>query len=337
MNSQVEKQIDHIREVCARKKPLLVSQTIAYNHEKYLRDTLEGIVMQQTDFPFVAIVHDDASTDGTAEILREYAEKYPDIILPVYEEENQYSKRDGSLGRVIRAARGATGAKYIAMCEGDDYWIDPLKLQKQISFLESHPDYSMVYTGFNTVNAEGKDLYIPRYVEAQEKSVDGDIFKLLLRGNFIQTCTVCYRKDVYYTSIHKNAPYALDYKLFLSLSLLGKCKYLPDITSNYRVLSTGQMLSNGYNVKKMCDTNQRYFADIWMRNFSKNESIMERLHTYKWIGEMLGLQWKHYRSSREEAIKIKDYIRRHSSLWPFLGFGVMSAVKEMIHNKMLKK
>ncbi len=105
--------------------------------------------MQKTNFPFVAIVHDDASTDGTAAIIKEYAEKYPDIIKPIYETENQYSKRDGSLTRIMKEACEATGAKYIAMCEGDDYWTDPLKLQKQVDFLESHPDYGMCYTDFD--------------------------------------------------------------------------------------------------------------------------------------------------------------------------------------------
>ena len=112
----------------------------AYNHEKYIRDALEGFVMQKTNFRFEAIVHDDASTDGTATIIREYAEKYPDIIKPIYETENQYSKHDGSLQKIMNEA---CNGKYIAICEGDDYWTDSYKLQKQIDFLESHRDYTM--------------------------------------------------------------------------------------------------------------------------------------------------------------------------------------------------
>ena len=86
---------------------------LVYNHEPYLRDCLEGFVMQQTDFPFVAIVHDDASTDHSADIIREYAAKYPDIIHPIYETENQYSKK-GSLTKIMNDAIEATGAPYIA-------------------------------------------------------------------------------------------------------------------------------------------------------------------------------------------------------------------------------
>ena len=106
------------------KYPLLAIRCLTYNHEPYIRQCLEGFVMQKTDFSFIAIVHDDASTDNTADIIREYAEKYPDIIKPIYETENQYSKHDGSLGRIMNAAI-PENVKYVAMCEGDDYWIDP--------------------------------------------------------------------------------------------------------------------------------------------------------------------------------------------------------------------
>ena len=101
----------------------------AFNHAPYIRNTLDHFVNQRVNFPFEILIHDDASTDGTAEIIREYAEKYPDIIKPILETENQYSKHDGSLERIMNEA--ATG-KYVAWCEGDDCWIDPLKLQKQV-------------------------------------------------------------------------------------------------------------------------------------------------------------------------------------------------------------
>lgn len=126
-------------------KPLVAIHCLVYNHEPYLRDCLEGFVRQQTNFPFVAIVHDDASTDGSAAIIREYEEKYPHIFKPIYETENQYSKRNGSVGRIMNAAIEATGAKYVAMCEGDDYWTDPMKLQKQVDFMEANPEYSMCF------------------------------------------------------------------------------------------------------------------------------------------------------------------------------------------------
>ena len=111
----------------------------AYNHEEYIRDALESIVTQQTDFPFELLVNDDASTDGTAAIIREYAEKYPDIVRPFYQEKNLYSQDiDIYYAVFFPNARG----KYVAFCEGDDYWTDPTKLQRQVDFLEAHPEYS---------------------------------------------------------------------------------------------------------------------------------------------------------------------------------------------------
>ncbi len=106
----------------------------AYNHEKYIADALEGFVMQKTNFAFEILVHDDASTDRTAEIIRDYEKRYPNLIKPIYETENQYSKQDGSLERI---QFGRVKGKYTAMCEGDDYWTDPLKLQKQFDAMES--------------------------------------------------------------------------------------------------------------------------------------------------------------------------------------------------------
>ena len=111
-----------------------------FNHERYIRDALEGFVMQKTSFPFEVLIHDDASTDHTADIIREYEHTHPDLIIPIYETENQYSKHDGTIRRL---QEGRTKGKYVALCEGDDYWTDPLKLQKQFDFMELHPNYSL--------------------------------------------------------------------------------------------------------------------------------------------------------------------------------------------------
>ncbi len=155
INEYAQKQIDDITNTVNHLKPLIVIRCVTYNHEPYIRDALEGFVMQKTNFPFVAIVHDDASTDGTAAIIREYAEKYPDIIKPIYETENQYSKKDGSLRCIIDKACEETGAKYYAMCEGDDYWTDPLKLQKQVDFLESNSECTCTFHMYSDVYENG--------------------------------------------------------------------------------------------------------------------------------------------------------------------------------------
>ena len=119
--------------------PLVSICCLTYNHAPYLRQCTDGFMMQERTFPIEILIHDDASTDGTQDIIREYEEKFPDIIKPQYQAENQYSK-----GKMVEAYNyfRAEG-RYIALCEGDDYWTDPQKLQKQVDFLESYPDYVM--------------------------------------------------------------------------------------------------------------------------------------------------------------------------------------------------
>ena len=115
--------------------PLVSINCITYNHCKYIRDALEGFLMQITNFPVEILIHDDASTDGTAEIIKEYEKQYPWLIKPVYQTENQYSKHNGTISKI---QYGRARGKYLAFCEGDDYWTDHYKLQKQVDFLESN-------------------------------------------------------------------------------------------------------------------------------------------------------------------------------------------------------
>lgn len=209
---------------------VLVSiKCLAYNHEPYIRECLEGFVMQQTNFRFEAIVHDDASTDGTADIIREYAEKYPEIIKPIFETENQYSKHDGSLGRIMREA--CTG-KYIAMCEGDDYWTDPYKLQKQVDFLEEHEEYGMVTTAFQQIIGLDKDQMCDIRYDKDEIVID-DILKSL----WIATMTVVYRRDLIkdYKPPFEKLPMG-DLPLWGYIAVKTRIKYLKDFTAVYRRL-----------------------------------------------------------------------------------------------------
>lgn len=219
-------------------QPLMVTiRCIAYNQEKYIRDCLEGFVMQKTNFRFEAIVHDDASTDGTAAIIKEYAEKYPDIIKPILETENQYSKHDGSLQRIMdEACKG----KYLAFCEGDDYWTDPLKLQKQVDFLENHPEYSMCWTdAYQETN--GKRTPYNRY-DTNCQSPMEDIIEQ--GGGFIPTCSIVLRKKV----LDARPPeakgwYVGDYPIQMWCGWAGKVWYMKEQTCVYRFMAQGSWTS----------------------------------------------------------------------------------------------
>ena len=127
----------------------------AYNHEKYIRQCLDGFVMQKTNFEFEVIVHDDASTDNTANIIREYEKLYPNIIKPIYQKENQYSKGQKITRKLcMEKAKG----KYIALCEGDDFWTDERKLQVQFDALESNPSCKLCLCKVRAVQENGEVL-----------------------------------------------------------------------------------------------------------------------------------------------------------------------------------
>lgn len=212
--------------------PLVSIRCLVYNHEPYLRDCLNGFIMQKTDFPFEAVIHDDCSTDHSANIIREYAEKYPDIIKPIYESANLYSKHDGSLGRCVNAA--CTG-KYVALCEGDDYWTDPLKLQKQVSFLESHPDYSMCCA--SAYADDGKT----RKIIGTPKDVDLTTHELIVRGGaFIPTLSIVYLREAMegYEDFHGKISVG-DYPTQIYCGIKGMVRFLHDIVGTYRISSTG--------------------------------------------------------------------------------------------------
>ncbi len=122
-------------------QPLVSISCITFNHGPYLRQALDSFLMQKTGFPFEIVIHDDCSTDDTIDIIREYTERYPDIMQPMYEEENQYSKGISNISGVFIFPRAR--GRYIAMCEGDDYWSDADKLQKQFDYMEEHPECAL--------------------------------------------------------------------------------------------------------------------------------------------------------------------------------------------------
>lgn len=227
--------------------PLVSIQCLVYNHEQYLRQCLDGFVMQKTNFAFEAIVHDDASTDGSANIIREYAEKYPDIIKPLYETENQYSKKDGSLRRIINAAF-APSSKYIALCEGDDYWTDPYKLQKQVDFLEAHGDVSLVFTRCHVLlKDEFIDDEYPNF-----KGINDCFFnsEQIYSKWIIPTASVLYRRELY--KYYNDARiYAGDIVLNLSMAEQGDVYGMSDYTTVYRINENGLTLSRKNNSLEM--------------------------------------------------------------------------------------
>jgi len=242
-------------------KDLMVSiRCLVFNHEKYLRQCLDGFVMQQTNFRFEAVVHDDASTDGSADIIREYAEKYPYIIKPIYEEENQYSKYNGSLSRIMNEA---CKGKYIAYCEGDDYWIDPLKLQKQVDYLENHLEFAGIHTAFAIYhqNLEKKE-YRHWALYNDKKLLASDI---VADNTDIQTCTILINRKKFNELYEKQGDLFMidgkyvssDIQSFSGFAWFFGIGYIDDVTAVYRI-HNDSVSGRGDIEKAICHRQRAY-------------------------------------------------------------------------------
>lgn len=213
------------------KLPLVTIWCLTYNHKPYIEQCIKGFISQKTNFDFEVLIHDDASTDGTQQIILEYAQKYPQLIKPLLDKENLYSRHDGSLMNLqIKMCK----SRYIAFCEGDDYWSDSMKLQKQVDFMESHPNYGMCHTDFSLSDGSRRRHYTERYP-------DGDYFPGIIEHDnvMIGTLTVLFRKETF-DRTHKyyleNDFIAVDKARWIELSKEAKIKYIPERTACYRIL-----------------------------------------------------------------------------------------------------
>lgn len=257
--------------------------TIAYNHEPYIRECLEGIVSQRTTFPFELLIHDDASTDRTADIIREYEAKYPDIVKPIYQTENQYS-RGVPIGHTFLYPRAQ--GKYIAECEGDDYWTDPLKLQKQVDFLESHPDYGMCYTR------------VERYAQAKKRMLGvwggaAETVEQLLVRNTVPTLTVMCRRSLMLEYHEEIAPQTRkwlmgDYPAWLYMAMKSKIRFLAETTGVYRIIPESACHSK--SITKIYRFRKSFYsiAEFFMKNYSLTlpKEVLDRIQETKY-SEML--------------------------------------------------
>ena len=214
--------------------PLLSVVTVTYNHEPYIARAIEGVLMQDVDFPMELIIADDCSTDGTLRICREYEELHPGLIRVLPAESNM-----GAVANERRAFEAARG-KYVATCEGDDWWDDPMKLQKQVSFLESHPDYSVCFHRYR------------RYIAAEDRFEDDGIAYLFDGKEDIevsmhqcmhrwctQYLTMVFRRKRYDPSLPERYKYFRDTHQVYHLMLRGRCRLFPFVGGVYNITRTG--------------------------------------------------------------------------------------------------
>lgn len=208
---------------------------ITFNHAPYIRACLDGFLMQKTSFIFEILIHDDCSTDGTREIIEEYSKKYPDIIFPIFQTENQYSK--GVRGMMARFNFPRSRGKYIALCEGDDYWSDPYKLQKQVDFLEANTDFSICFHNMKILNESNPSAI--EFTNSKDQESVSSILDLASKGNFMFTASVVFKKPKDgFPNWLTDLPIG-DYAIHLFNAQFGKIKFLDQVMGVYRIHAGG--------------------------------------------------------------------------------------------------
>lgn len=283
---------------------------MTFNHAPYIVDAMNGFTMQETSFPYVCCIIDDASTDGEPEVIRKYLEENFDL------EDKSVVRNDETDDYVLCFARHKTNkncifavlwlkynhysikktkrvyldvwdsnSKYIALCEGDDYWIDPLKLQKQVDFMESHPMHSLSFCANRNLYPTGTFVDVLRYSNNIEECPMKDI--IMGGGSYMATCSILYRKSMYesYLNWAKDSPVG-DIPLMLTLAKNGMVGYLSDVMCVYRKLSTGswnERMSSDY--KKRC---KHYYVMLKVfekydkyTDFQYHSAIVQKKRKYK--------------------------------------------------------
>lgn len=214
------------------KKPLVSICVLAYNHKKYIRQALDSFLEQKTDFSFEIVIHDDASPDGTADIIREYARQYPEIIKPILQTENQYAKGLTNVSGTYNFPRAK--GRYIAMCEGDDYWTDPHKLQRQTDYMEAHPDCSLVFHSA-CIEVQGRAL-TERRMRPYRRSRRVSPEEIIDKTSGYPTASLMFRADMVkiLPDFYVNAPLA-DIPLQLMAAARGWAYYMDRPMCVYRL------------------------------------------------------------------------------------------------------
>lgn len=284
-------------------RPLVSICCTTYNHEKYIRQCIEGFLNQKTDFLFEILIFDDASVDKAPQIIKDIATRNENIKL-FLQDENQWSKKKyGLMDWLFPAAKG----KYIALCEGDDYWTDPLKLQKQVNFMEANPDYSGIGTNAEVIY-EFSDRPKHLFKNYPDKTLGINDF---LESRPFHTATFLFRKDSYKIDFPNNILSA-DRALYMLTACSGKIKFLADVTSVYRRNDNGlsrnvtsrQMMEDftiGQYIRKY-NTNFEYFrlqAFVAYTVFAYSHKI----YILDFLKNSLLLVYYRYKRDKPQSIK----------------------------------
>ena len=304
--------------------PLVSICCITYNHAQFIRKCLDGFLMQQTNFPIEILIHDDCSTDGTTEIIREYEAKYPNLIFPLYEEENQYQQ--GKAAEIdfynYRRARG----KYIAYCEGDDYWTDLLKLQKQVDFMEANPEYSVCFHACQKYDV-GRNKYIQRETLHEDCDIDLDVFLNSSQLAIAQPLTMLFRRSKLREEWKNYNSHYCDTVEITHLLLEGKGRFLSFNGGQYNS-HTGGVCSSKSEIEL-----SRYASDcareLW--EYTQNDFVRKfYINNVKWNLDVYGhnIKSKEYRKILRHSLQFNTAIRGY-----IFKYCIKKILKKLMNNK----
>lgn len=273
--------------------PIVVSiSCITYNHAKYIRQCLEGFLMQKTNFEFEILIHDDASTDGTTEIIKEYQEKFPHKIKPIIQQVNQFSK--GKRGFNAKYNFSRAQGRYIALCEGDDYWTDPFKLQKQVDFLENNDEFIICFHDTTVVDENGQLVSKSRI---KNRSSVREPLELVL-GAHLPTSTVLFRNSIEEYPEGYETVMNGDTFLWAVLGQYGKGYFLDNIKSSIYRKQSGGIWSNASSIKKLESSYHTYYTIYKIIDPKFKKGVLKKA-----LGRAIKITKKNFPNNLKNSVK----------------------------------
>lgn len=300
--------------------PLVSVYCMTYNQKSTIAQAIEGVLQQNTDFPFELIIHDDASTDGTTAIVREYAARYPEIIRPIYQTENQYRRCNLIRTYIHPASRG----QYIALCEGDDYWSSPDKLQMQVDCMRRDPDCTLC---FHAVQQLSQDGALMHYRPLKRDSVVSADLMIRRGGLFCPTVSSMFRRDVMdaWPDFREKAD-VYDYPTQILAAHMGTVRYIDRMLAVYRFAFAGSWTAQHAHVMDFAHIeNEREWLEAFDAYSGGKYAASIRYHmAHMWVTEYRKSLASSVRKTAREHVKtlpLKDRFVFDGMLFFFGVFG----------------
>jgi glycosyltransferase involved in cell wall biosynthesis len=242
---------------------------VTYNQAKYIAQSIESVLLQKTDFNYRLIIGEDCSSDETSEICIQYQKRFPEKILVIT------SNANCGLLLNYKKVFDACTAKYIAILEGDDYWTDPFKLQKQVDILEHNEEIGLVHTDYDRLDDDG-NLILSFKEHNRIKPVNGYVFNQLLKENFITSITSCFRRELFvchvdYNKFIEEQLFTIDYSIWLELSYHSRVQYIENSTAVYRVLRTSLTNKNEFSSKELYYNKDRKIKKYYLSKYPSSD------------------------------------------------------------------